>query len=596
MIPRLSYIICKNPRSGSWLLAECLRKTGIVGNPLEAFNLEPEGDNEANRCRRWGIPLPSESTYKKYLSKVIEEGTTDNGIFGMESMWDHFQVLPAKLSTIAAYNGLATPEIMRRAFPNLHYIRLIRRDKVRQAISYYRAVKSDIWRIENKNNLQSHKMPPVPFDPVAIMQWEQGFIEREARWENYFKESGQKPFVVFYEDLAANYEETIIRVLEYLHIPDARSIKIPPPQYKKLSDELTEDMVQRYLEYKRTQAPKPAAVQAAPPLTIPPVWKRWVAENKLIHIPDQDILPTLKRHHIDEKMAEEELRTIGDNPYFQAANSYTQLMHKRSSFALVERQLAALDPKNKTVERRSGVSRAEFLEKYYAANRPVILCDLMSKWKAMKRWTPEYFKATCGDTMVEIMVDRDKNPSYETEDSKHRQMVRFGDFVDRVAGSDGSNDCYLTARNKFFSNPEVRPLLKDLEIFPEYLDGKPDWMFLWYGPKNTVTPLHHDLMNIFMAQVQGRKRITLVPATEMELVYNNNGVYSPIDIEKPDYDLFPKFREANVMQVELEPGEVLFLPIGWWHHVRALDTSITVTFMNFLFPNHFTWMHPQAKR
>ena len=50
-----------------------------------------------------------------------------------------------------------------------------------------------------------------------------------------------------------------------------------------------------------------------------------------------------------------------------------------------------------------------------------------------------------------------------------------------------------------------------------------------------------------------------------------------------------------MLDVVLEAGEVLFLPAGWWHQVRSLDMSITVTFMNFVFPNRFDWVHPDLR-
>lgn len=278
-----------------------------------------------------------------------------------------------------------------------------------------------------------------------------------------------------------------------------------------------------------------------------------------------------------------------------AGNAGEAYLRKCASLLEIQRDLARLSPKAGAIERRSGVSGDEFLEKYYAANRPVVLCGLMDLWEAPRKWNPDYFKAVCGGEDVEIMAAREANPDYETDDAPHRKNVTFSEFVDMVASGKETNDYYLTARNNFFSRPGVRPLLKDIEIFTEYLketDG--DGVYLWYGPKGTVTPLHHDTMNIFMAQVQGRKKIKLVPANDIELVYNDFAVYSQVDISKPDYGKFPKFRRANIIELELAPGEVLFLPVGWWHWVKALDTSITVSFNNFLFPNEFKWEHPEG--
>ena len=58
---------------------------------------------------------------------------------------------------------------------------------------------------------------------------------------------------------------------------------------------------------------------------------------------------------------------------------------------------------------------------------------------------------------------------------------------------------------------------------------------------------------------------------------------------RPDLNRHPKFRNATVTDVVVQPGETLFVPVGWWHYVRALDVSMTVSFTNFQFPNNFEW-------
>jgi len=105
----------------------------------------------------------------------------------------------------------------------------------------------------------------------------------------------------------------------------------------------------------------------------------------------------------------------------------------------------------------------------------------------------------------------------------------------------------------------------------------------------TVTPLHHETSNILLAQVAGRKRYRLIPSSQWQYVYNSQGVFSEVDCENPDLNRYPKFRDANTIDIVVDPGEVLFMPVGWWHHVRALDVSMTVSFTNFVFPNHFKW-------
>ena len=111
---------------------------------------------------------------------------------------------------------------------------------------------------------------------------------------------------------------------------------------------------------------------------------------------------------------------------------------------------------------------------------------------------------------------------------------------------------------------------------------------LWFGPPGTVTSLHHDTSNILFCQVVGRKRFRLFPPDEPTLLAGARGVYSHIDPERPGEALSNAWGHDEV----LAPGEALFLPVGWWHHVRALDLSISVAFNNFAWPNGFEWYKP----
>ena len=105
-----------------------------------------------------------------------------------------------------------------------------------------------------------------------------------------------------------------------------------------------------------------------------------------------------------------------------------------------------------------------------------------------------------------------------------------------------------------------------------------------------MTPLHHDKTNLFMAQIVGRKRITLYPTAAIRYMHNVISVYTDAD---PDPERSPiDLRDAPRFEVTLFPGDAFFLPIAWWHHVRALDVSITVSVDNLIFPNDFDVIDP----
>lgn len=594
--PKSSYVICTNPRSGSWLLSEALTATGVAGRPQEWFHDEYE-----QRCsREWKLPPPSAATYEGYLSRAIEAGTTANGVFGIKCHRYQFQSLPSKLGAIERWSRLSVEELVDEAFHRPRYVWLTRRDRARQAVSYYRAGQTGQWYeiAGQAADLNAHR--ELEFDFGAIARLERLLVENDAGWEQYFRSARVVPHIIYYEDFSVNYERTIRELLSYLEIPGGEQVPITPPRLKKQADESSDEWAMRYVAMKQARAatdPCPAAAPLAIQ-SIPRNWRCWIGENKLSGVPDDAIVNVLVSSGFDATMAAQEVARATDDPLLKAGEWMSQRYAKAVSLLTALRSLGTLDGRCMSVERRGVVSRTEFLERYYAANRPVILTELMGNWRAMGRWSPDFLKSACGDEVVEIMRGRNNDPHYETNSRRHKVEMTLGSFVDLVEQSGATNDHYLVANNNFWTRPGVKCLLDDIECFPEYLDprirdGK---MFFWFGPAGTVTPLHHDTMNIFMAQVYGRKRVRLIPSTEIDFVYNNNGVFSEVDCDAPDFARFAKFARATVLDITLAPGEVLFLPVGWWHHVTSLDTSITVSFTNFVFPNQYDWAFPAIRK
>lgn len=295
-------------------------------------------------------------------------------------------------------------------------------------------------------------------------------------------------------------------------------------------------------------------------------------------------------------MATAEVREISSHPYFQAGNNFVQLLNKLESHFTIANQLASLSSKFGTIERKSSLSREYFLENYYSKNTPVIITNIMHNWKALQLWTPEYLREKYGHAEVQIQANRNSDPDYEIKIENHRKIVLFREYVDMVVNGGSGNDYYMVANNQTLEREEFKPLFNDIEIFPEYLnpDDTKGRVFFWFGPKGTITPLHHDPVNLILTQVSGRKLIKLISPQQTPLMYNHIGVFSKVDGENPDYNKYPLYKEAKIIEVILEPGEAIFIPVGWWHHVKSLDVSISVSFTNFVFPNYYEWKYPHV--
>ncbi|MBD2463902.1 cupin-like domain-containing protein [Oscillatoria sp. FACHB-1407] len=323
-------------------------------------------------------------------------------------------------------------------------------------------------------------------------------------------------------------------------------------------------------------------------------WKRAIAESKFHGQSDEEVLRDLLAKGADHVVAAQLIKEIESDPCYQAGHNFVQLLRKLESMLEVEHKLTRLAPQARTIERRSHISKEEFLEKYYATNTPVIITDMMHDWKAIETWTPEYFKAQFGEVEVEVQSGREQNSQYEIKKERHKKKIRFADYVDMVTRGGDTNDYYMVATNRTMDKPEFQVLLNDLKPLPDFLNSNipQGSVKLWFGPGGTITPVHHDQSNVLAAHVCGRKRWRLISPHQTPKIYNYHYYFSKVDLDNPDYEKYPLFKDVDVLDVVLKPGELIFVPVGWWHYVKALDVSISLSFMNFAFQNGFKYKNP----
>ncbi|CAH0262635.1 hypothetical protein SRABI118_03263 [Massilia sp. Bi118] len=167
--------------------------------------------------------------------------------------------------------------------------------------------------------------------------------------------------------------------------------------------------------------------------------------------------------------------------------------------------------------------------------------------------------------------------------------ARVGDYVATAFAPDRAmRDMLLREYLDISESPadDLPPYVGNLELrelngmchWPGYFDkmGPPRF---WLGPARTVTPLHCDYDDNIFAQIWGSKRIFLAPPHHDEYLYTReaNPVLfgSPFDPEAPDFDAFPLARQAAVVDVVVQPGDMLYVPAGWYHQVRALSFSLS---------------------
>ncbi len=337
-----------------------------------------------------------------------------------------------------------------------------------------------------------------------------------------------------------------------------------------------------------------ATSQAGAPVT--PDWQRWVAENLLLRVPPSAILDAMLRQGIDRTAAEGEIRAALTHPYLAAAQSLSagaacgpnNKLKKRDWVLEVYRRSACQASSFGQVPHVHRLSRQAFLDDFYSQNRPVVIEGALDHWPALTRWTADNLKKRFGDRIVEVQFGRAATTDYEINSTRHKRAIPFADYVELVETAGPTNDYYMTANNSGKNKEALAEVWNDIIPLQDYLcDDPANRGFFWYGPQGTLTPLHHDLTNNFMAQVRGRKLVRLIAPHDLADVYNHRHCFSQVDLDRVDHAQFPQFRNVQVIDVTIGPGDLFFLPVAWWHYVRGLDVTITLTFTNFVFDNDF---------
>jgi hypothetical protein len=316
--------------------------------------------------------------------------------------------------------------------------------------------------------------------------------------------------------------------------------------------------------------------------------RAWIAENLLLDVPVDAISAAMTASGFAEAEVAREIDAALRSPYLGGANRLRNRVHKRDWILSIYRRQNRLRDGADAVPRRHRLSREEFFEEFCFQNRPVLITGMLDDWPALARWSFDYFRERCGDRDVEVQSGRESDENYEINNPQHKKLMRFADYVDLIERGEPTNDFYITANNGSVNRTALAELWEDVTPIGEYLDAEsPDTGFFWLGPAGTVTPFHHDLTNNFMAQVMGRKRVKLIPTWDTPFVYNHVHCYSMVDGREIDFERFPAMRHAQVIECVLEPGELLFVPIGWWHFVEGMDPSAMMSFTNFRSFNDF---------
>jgi LPS sulfotransferase NodH len=247
--PRRCYVVCTIPRSGSNLLTDGLRDTRRAGMPKQFFLPKSEARYAG------GLGIDRAADYAAYVRAIVDTKVTRNEVFGFKLMSWYLDDFLARLREAHGLGNstMSDLELLRSAFPRLCFVRIVRRHKLRQALSTARALQTGLWKVQKGKTI----LREPEFDPDLIEQSLHEAEHQEKIWDDFFRRIGIKPFKVEYEKLCQDYEKTICAVLNFLKIKLPAGARVGPPATARQADEISRMWEERFL------AERPSAYSAA---------------------------------------------------------------------------------------------------------------------------------------------------------------------------------------------------------------------------------------------------------------------------------------------------------------------------------------------
>lgn len=258
------------------------------------------------------------------------------------------------------------------------------------------------------------------------------------------------------------------------------------------------------------------------------------------------------------------------------------------------------------VERVDASSSAKVKELLQEGNRPFLITESVDERIREAFWTPSALRSLIGAR--EVLVTRADGGTFDyTEEGVPQYsdvLLPFGEAMDLIASSKAPGPCYYLRRNLLtelgVGNDEALPGAFLLT------HGTKKSERLWASSQGSVTPLHYDTRNNLLTQMYGSKVVTLFPSFEHERMhpigFTGTNLLSRVDPEAVDESRFPDFPRELQITVEFHPGDTLFIPPFWWHHVRSREFSISVNVFwqlrpeQCLVPNSIEYLRVMYKR
>lgn len=216
-----------------------------------------------------------------------------------------------------------------------------------------------------------------------------------------------------------------------------------------------------------------------------------------------------------------------------------------------------------------------FKNVYYKKEKPLHILNATEHWPALNKWSIDYFMKNIGHKKAIINL-------FNYEDDKIERTLlpamTISESINIMTQNRHPRKKYYILRDSIVNHyPELLPDLSLPSCFDQDTFYSRD---LWFGDEGNITPIHFDAADNFIVPIFGAKTVYLYPKNETQKIYPHSiktkgrfNFAESVSRRYVELNAFPLFDQMTYYEIDVYPGQMLYIPPGWWHEVHTHDNK-----------------------
>lgn len=227
------------------------------------------------------------------------------------------------------------------------------------------------------------------------------------------------------------------------------------------------------------------------------------------------------------------------------------------------------------IERVKTISKEDFYNHYVKKQKPLVIEQLTSDWPAYEKWNLNYIRTIAGEKTVPLYDDRPV--SHKDGFNEAHAEMKMSDYIDLLQSEPTNYRIFLY--NLMKQVPQLQNDFKWPDIGLKLIKQLP---MLFFGGENSKVFIHYDIdySNILHFHFHGKKQCILFAPDQTPYLYKvPHALISreDIDFDNPDFEKWPALKQAKGLICNLNHGEMLYMPEGYWHYMKYLTPGFSMS-------------------